>query len=104
MTNDTNPKRVGMGIWLLPLALFTAITVGCLPESLGIPETARTLCEESAIPFLWGIYVVFGDKIERAPAVATEQPSLRTLRRLMRICGWLMMLWGITAAAKIALG
>jgi len=44
-----------MGICLLLLALSAAVTVRFLPESVGIPETARRLCEEAAIPFLSGI-------------------------------------------------
>ena len=104
MTNDTNPKRVGTGIWLLLLALSAAVTVRFLPESLGIPETARTLCDEAASPLLLGIVCIVGGKHDRASAAAAEQPSLRTVAGLMMIVGGMMMLLGITAAAKIALG
>ena len=104
MTNDTNPKRVGMGIWLLLLAMFTVFTVEFLPEYLGIPETARTLCDEAAKPFLWGIVCIVGGKHDRASAAAALQPSLRTAAGLLMIFGGMMMLQGITAAAKIALG
>ena len=103
MTNDTNPKRVGMGIWLLLLALSAAVTVRFLPESLGIPETARTLCDKAAIPFLLGISCIVGGKHDRASAAAAEQPSLRTGAGRM-IVGGMLILLGITAAAKIALG
>lgn len=104
MTNEAQPQKAGLGLWLSTIALAAAMTVRFLPESLGIPELARKLCEEAASPMALGLVSILNSKYFRASAAAAKESSLRTLSGLMGIIGWILILLGITSAARIVLG